>query len=101
MAGIAALAFVALAVLVARQGPFAIDAAITTAVQGLPIPVAAWEAMTALGGIILIPIAVATILAALMTGRDHLRPHHRGRPHRIDPVHGPREGRHRTAAADR
>jgi len=70
--GLAALSFVALTAMVARQGPFAIDDVITTAVQGLPVRVGAWEAMTALGGLVLIPIAVAVILAALATGRIRL-----------------------------
>ena len=70
--GVAALAFLALTVLVARRGALAIDDALTTVVRGLPIPVGAWEAMTFMGGAILIPMAVAFALSALVTGRIRL-----------------------------
>ena len=70
--GVAALAFLALAVGVVRRGAFAIDDTLTTAVRSIPVPVGVWEAMTFLGGAILIPVAVVFVLVALMNGRLRL-----------------------------
>jgi undecaprenyl-diphosphatase len=67
-----AIAFVVLAVLVSRSGGFAFDEAVISALQGLPVPVRVWEICTELGGIILLPIGIAFVLAALVTGRLRL-----------------------------
>ena len=67
-----ALGFLALAVLVVRNGGLAFDGPVIAAVQALPIPVGVWEAITALGGVILIPIAIVFVLAALASRRVRL-----------------------------
>jgi membrane-associated phospholipid phosphatase len=67
-----ALAFIALAVLVVRRGGLAFDEPLAAALQALPIPVWFWEACTFLGGVILIPIGVAFVLAAALTRRVKL-----------------------------
>ena len=67
-----ATAFVILAVLIARRGGLAFDGPVTTAVQALPVPVGVWELITSLGGVILIPIGAAFVLAALLTGHVRL-----------------------------
>jgi len=68
---VSALAFVALAVIVSRHGGLAFDEPFAATLQALPIPVGLWELITSLGGVILIPIGVGFVLAALLTG--HLR----------------------------
>lgn len=68
----AALGFLGLATLVARNRGLGFDGPIVAAVQGLPIPAGVWEAITALGGIILIPIAIVFVLAILATRRVRL-----------------------------
>jgi undecaprenyl-diphosphatase len=70
--GVSALAFLVLTGLVNRRGEFAIDVAVTDAVRGLPVPVGVWEAVTFLGGAILIAVAVGFIIAVLATGRIRL-----------------------------
>jgi undecaprenyl-diphosphatase len=67
-----ALAFLVLATLVVRRGGLAFDEPFAAALQALPIPAWFWEACTFLGGPILVPIGVAFVLAALLTGRVRL-----------------------------
>jgi len=69
---VSALAFLTLAMLVARNGGLSFDGPLATAVKSLPIPVGVWEAITALGGVILIPISIVFVLAALTTRRFRL-----------------------------
>jgi len=69
---VSALGFLAVAVAVTRNRGIAFDEAIVAAVQGLPVPVGVWEAITGLGGILLIPIAIVFVLAALATRRVRL-----------------------------
>ena len=68
----AAVAFVLLGILLVRQGPFAFDDRLATAVIGLPIPAAFWEACTFLGGAILVAVGVGFCLAVLASGRVRL-----------------------------
>jgi undecaprenyl-diphosphatase len=56
-----ALGFLALALIVNGQGYVAFDQSVIDAVQGLPIPSAVWEAITAAGGVALIPIGIALV----------------------------------------
>jgi undecaprenyl-diphosphatase len=67
-----ALAFVVLAVLVVRLGSFPLDASLTAAVQGLPIPTSAWVACTELGGAVRAPIEIAFVLGAILSRRFRL-----------------------------
>jgi undecaprenyl-diphosphatase len=68
----AAIAFVVLGLLLVRQGPFAFDDRLATAVISLPIPAAFWEACTFLGGAILVAVGVAFCLIVLASGRVRL-----------------------------
>jgi len=61
-----ALGFLALAVIVNGQGSVAFDQPAIDAVQGLPIASGTWEAITAAGGVILIPIGVALVAWLLL-----------------------------------
>jgi undecaprenyl-diphosphatase len=71
--GIACAAgFLLLAVLVNGQRALGFDAAVKAAVTGLPIPTDAWLAITALGGVILIPVGVIFVLALLWRRRFRL-----------------------------
>jgi undecaprenyl-diphosphatase len=67
-----ALAFIVLATLVVRRGGLAFDEPLAAAVQALPIPAWFWEACTFLGGVLLIPIGIAFVLVAALTGRLRL-----------------------------
>jgi undecaprenyl-diphosphatase len=67
-----ALAFLVVAALVVRRGGLAFDEPFAAALQGLPVSVELWKAITALGGAILVPIGVAFVLVALLTGRVRL-----------------------------
>ena len=67
-----ALAFILLATLVVRRGGLAFDEPLAAALQALPIPAWFWEACTFFGGVILLPIGVAAVLAAALTGRLRL-----------------------------
>jgi undecaprenyl-diphosphatase len=66
------LAFIVLATVVVRRGGLAFDEPLAAAIQGLAIPVGVWEAITFLGGPLLIVIGVGLVLAALLTGRLRL-----------------------------
>jgi undecaprenyl-diphosphatase len=71
--GIAAsAAFVLLGAAVAGWGGLPFDAPATLAVQGLPVPDAAWQLVTELGGGVLGPIGFGLGLWALATGRLRL-----------------------------
>jgi undecaprenyl-diphosphatase len=67
-----ALAFLVLATLVVRRGGFAFDEPLAAAVQALPVPVGFWEACTFLGGAILVPIGVVSVLGAGLSRRIRL-----------------------------
>jgi membrane-associated phospholipid phosphatase len=56
-----ALAFLALAAVVNGRGYVGFDQTVIAAVQGLPIPAGTWEAITAAGGILLVPVGVALV----------------------------------------
>jgi undecaprenyl-diphosphatase len=73
MVGIAsAAAFVVLGALVARRGGLAFDEPLATAIRGLPVPVWAWQLVTALGGAFLAVVGTAFVLAALLSRRVRL-----------------------------
>jgi undecaprenyl-diphosphatase len=67
-----ALAFLALAALVARRGGLAFDEPLATALRGLPIPVWVWQLITLPGGGFLVVVGTAFVLAALLSGRVRL-----------------------------
>ncbi len=66
------IAFLVVAVLVARRGGLPFDAPFAAWLQGLPLPIGFWEACTFLGGVFLIPVGVALVVAALLAGRLRL-----------------------------
>jgi undecaprenyl-diphosphatase len=66
---LAILGFAILAMVVDRQGAVAFDAPVTAFVKGLPVPTDVWLALTSLGGAILVPIGVATVVALLWLRR--------------------------------
>jgi len=66
VAAASALGFLVLALVVNGQGFVAFDQPVIAAVQGLPIPSGAWEAITAAGGILLVPIGVALVAWLLL-----------------------------------
>ena len=66
------IAFLVVAVLVARRGGLPFDAPLTAWLQGLPLPTGFWEVCTFLGGAFLIPVGVAFVVAALLAGRPRL-----------------------------
>jgi hypothetical protein len=59
-------------VLVARRGGLPFDAPFTAWLQGLPLPVGFWEACTFLGGVFLLAVGAAFVVAALLAGRPRL-----------------------------
>jgi undecaprenyl-diphosphatase len=63
------VAFVVLAGIVNGSGPLAFDERMTSFVKSLPISFDLWLRITDLGGAILIPIGVATVLALLFQHR--------------------------------
>jgi undecaprenyl-diphosphatase len=67
-----AIAFLVVATLVVRRGWFAFDESFAAWLQGLAIPTWLWEAVTFLGGVILVPIGVVFVLGPLLTGRLRL-----------------------------
>jgi undecaprenyl-diphosphatase len=67
-----ALAFLALAAVVNGQVFVAFDEPVISAVKGLPIPAGAWEAITAAGGVILVPIGIALVAWLLLRRRYRL-----------------------------
>jgi len=67
-----AIAFLVMAVLVARRGGLPFDAPVTAWLQGLPLPIAFWEACTFLGGAFLIAVGVAFVGAVLRARRKRL-----------------------------
>jgi undecaprenyl-diphosphatase len=69
VAALSILGFAVLAMVVDRQGAVAFDAPVTAFVKGLPVPTDAWLALTFLGGAILVPIGVATVVALLWRRR--------------------------------
>ena len=66
------IAFLVVAVLVARRGGLPFDAPFTAWLQGLPLPVGFWEACTFLGGVFLLAVGAAFVVAALLAGRPRL-----------------------------
>ena len=66
------VAFVVLAAIVNGAGPLAFDDRMTSFVKGLPIPFEAWLRITDLGGPILIPIGIATVVALLLQHRSRM-----------------------------
>jgi undecaprenyl-diphosphatase len=68
----AAIAFLVLATLVVRRGWFAFDESFAAWLQGLGIPTWLWEAITFLGGVVLVPIGIAFVLGSVLSGRVRL-----------------------------
>jgi membrane-associated phospholipid phosphatase len=66
------IAFLVLATLVVHRGGLAFDEPIATAVHGLPIPVWAWQLVTALGGAFLAFVGTALVLGSLLSRRLRL-----------------------------
>ena len=66
VAGACALAFLVLAAVVNGQGYVAFDETVIASVKGLPVPAGAWEAITAAGGVALIPVGVALVASLLL-----------------------------------
>ena len=66
------IAFLVVAVLVARRGGLPFDEPITAWLHGLPLPIGFWEACTSLGGAFLILVGAAFVVAALLAGRPRL-----------------------------
>ena len=66
------LAFLVLAAIVNGQGYAAFDEPVIAFVQGLPIPSGAWEAITAAGGFVLIPIGIALVAWLVVSRRYRL-----------------------------
>jgi undecaprenyl-diphosphatase len=69
VAALSILGFGTLAAVVARQGVVEFDSPVTAFVKGLPVPTDAWIALTSLGGVILVPIGIATVVALLWLRR--------------------------------
>jgi undecaprenyl-diphosphatase len=67
-----AAAFLLVAWAVNRSSGLLFDAGIVAAVQGLPVPVGTWEAITALGGFALALVGTVLVLGALASGRLRL-----------------------------
>jgi membrane-associated phospholipid phosphatase len=67
-----ALGFAILGALVVRRGGLPLDASVAAFIQGLPIPVAFWEACSRLGGGTLVLVGVALVLGALSGRRVRL-----------------------------
>ena len=66
------IAFLIVAVLVARRGGLPFDEPFTAWLQGLPLSIRFWDACTSLGGAFLILVGVAFVVAALLAGRPRL-----------------------------
>ena len=66
---VCAVAFMILAVEVNEQEGIGFDDPVTAFVKGLPIPTDLWAALTAAGGVILILIGIAVVVALLLTHR--------------------------------
>jgi membrane-associated phospholipid phosphatase len=66
------VAFLLVALAVNHSSGLVFDAAIATAVQGLPIPVGTWEAITALGGPTLVIVGTVGVIGLLGSGRIRL-----------------------------
>jgi undecaprenyl-diphosphatase len=69
---LSAVAFIVLAMLVVRRGGLAFDDPFAAWLQALPIPQWLWEFITYLGGVILVPIGIAFVLAVLLSRRLRL-----------------------------
>ena len=67
-----ALGFVVVAALVLQGGSLAFDMAFASAIQGLPVPRAFWEACSRAGGGTLVVVGVAFVLVAVLTRRLRL-----------------------------
>jgi undecaprenyl-diphosphatase len=67
-----AAGFLVVAWAVNGSGSLALDAAVTAAIQGLPVPVGVWAAITELGGFALVLVGTAFVLSALASGRVRL-----------------------------
>ncbi len=66
---ICAIAFVLLAVEVNEREAIGFDNPVIAFVKGLPVPTDVWLAITAAGGIILVPIGIGVVVALLLLGR--------------------------------
>jgi undecaprenyl-diphosphatase len=66
------IAFLVLASLVVHRGGLAFDEPVATAVRSLPIPVWAWQLITALGGAFLAVVGTAFVLGSLLSRRLRL-----------------------------
>lgn len=62
---VCAVAFVSLAILLPAEGPAVVDVRGAALVQGLAVPVAAWESLTMLGGSVLVAVDVAVVIVLL------------------------------------
>ena len=69
---VSALAFLVVATLVARRGGLPFDEPFATFIQGLPIPVAFWEACSRAGGGTLVVVGVTFVLACVLARRPRL-----------------------------
>ena len=67
-----AIAFLALATLVVHRGGLAFDEPVATAVGNLPIPIWAWQLVTALGGAFLAAVGTLFVLGSLLSRRLRL-----------------------------
>jgi undecaprenyl-diphosphatase len=66
VAAACALGFLVLAAIVNGQGYVAFDRPVIDATRGLPVPVAAWEAITAAGGLVLVAVGVGLVAWLLL-----------------------------------
>jgi len=64
-----AIAFVILAIEVNEREAIGFDDPVSAFVKGLPVPTDLWLAITAAGGVILVPIGVAVVVTLLLLGR--------------------------------
>jgi undecaprenyl-diphosphatase len=63
------LGFVLLALVINEQGAVGFDAPVSAWVKGLPVPADVWLALTAAGGVILVPIGIGIVLALALLHR--------------------------------
>ncbi len=66
---LSALGFFAIALLVNGQAPVWLDAPVSSAVRALPVPADAWLAITQAGGLFLVLVAAALVVALVALGR--------------------------------
>ncbi len=67
-----AIAFIVLATIATRSGGLAFDVPLANAIRSLPVPVRAWQLITALGGGLLLAVGVTLVLTCLLSGRLRL-----------------------------